>query len=76
MPVRTAATRISRTAATLALVAWPAITLPGQLPATEGTPPIPDVRQDRDDGRDARRREAAHEHLRARRASPAICRSS
>ncbi len=41
MPVRTAATRISRTAATLALVAWPAITLPGQLPATEGTPPIP-----------------------------------
>ncbi len=73
MPVRTAATRISRTAATLALVAWPAITLPGQLPATEGTPPIPTFDKTETMVADARRREAAHEHLRPtrlRRQSP------
>ena len=41
MSLRTAATRMSRTAAVLALLALPAIAVPGQQPATEGTPPIP-----------------------------------
>ncbi len=41
MPVRTVVTRVSCTVAVLARLAWPAIALPGQQPAAEGTPPIP-----------------------------------
>ena len=41
MSLRTAATRTSRAAAVVALLALPAIGLAAQQPATEGTPPIP-----------------------------------